>query len=82
MLAGSFDLIGEGSEVDDVRFEGSGRWSTIGDGGRSLCAYRSHNEMRSVEIAKVVLQKFRKARRMTQYEETMSKNRVEARNVE
>jgi hypothetical protein len=78
MLAGGFEAIGEGSEVDDVRFEGSGRWSTIGDGRRSLCACRSHDEMRSVEVAKVVLWKFRKARKMTQYEETMLKNRVEA----
>jgi hypothetical protein len=78
MLAGSFDAIGEDSEVDDVRFEGSGRWSTIGDGRRSLCACRSHDEMRSVKVAKVVSWKFRKGRKMTQYEETMLKNRVEA----
>ena len=78
MLAGGFEAIGEGSEVDDVRFEGSGRWSTIGDGRRSLCACRSHDEVRSVEVAKVVVYKFGKARRMTRYEEMMLGNRVGA----
>jgi hypothetical protein len=78
MLAGSFDAIGEGSEVDNVRFEESVGWSTVGDGGRSLCACRSHDEMRSVEVAKVVVYKFGKARRMTRYEETMLGNRVGA----
>ena len=78
MLARSFDAIGEDSEVDGVGFEGSGRWSAIGDGGRSLCACRSHMRCAPLKVAKVVVWKSRKLGRVTQYEEMMLKNRIEA----